>query len=922
MPRSIAVHRDRLASVYRALEAKGFVTQGDLAFHLGIARSTVNNFFTGKKISIRKFEEICEALELDARETTQPLIPTTEVTVKSTPQNTISPSNTPRWLERPVALAELLEALQSQVRLVVLSGITGVGKTVLATQAIAKMNDGKIRRELTFDDGQMGGAFGVGGALLLRTLGEEPSLEDQKDPENLFAHIVATLRSCPFRLQVDSVERLLQGNEEKGWSEFVDPFWLRLWLQVLREPEFASQVVLTTQALPESLQDGASACPYFCSQVVEGLTGTEQLELFEREGLVETDGEYLQRLGRLMDGHVMMLSVEAAKLKDCLARGGSIAQYWQQTGLDRLEAKEPLPLTGQQWRSRLRWRVQSAIASLPATAQALLCRSSVYQRPVPPQFWVALVPEVPATTVNRVLELLLSRQLAQEAWEPEAWLGQERVLPLRQHNLIRSVAYEQLRGNEEVWRLAEQGAAQQWLKGYEPRSGIEKLETLRGYLEAFDHYCTAEDWDAARTVFLTPLDTPTRDKFYWQLGVWGQYQEQLYLAKTLLSQLDKKTDGTCFNTLGVAYDSLGKYQQAIDFHKQHLEIAQEIGDRQGEGIALGNLGIAYKNLGEYQRAIDFYKQHLEIAQEIGDRQEEGNALSALGLAYNSLGQYQQAIDFHKQHLEIAQEIGDRQGEDNALSALGLVYNSLSEYWRVIDFDDQALTIFREIGDRKAEGNALCHLGIAYKNLGEYQQAIDFHKQHLEIAQEIGDRQGEGIALGNLGIAYKNLGEYQRAINFNKQYLRVAQEIGNRRGEGNSLCNLGITYNKLGQYQRAIDLHEKHLKIAKEIGDRRGEGKAFGNIGNAQVNLGQYDAAIENLKASLTIFQEIKAPDGEAQALEFLAELYYKTNRLNEACDCSTAALALAQRLGIPLAAECEDLKLKIEVAKSKIESKK
>ncbi|WP_204150468.1 tetratricopeptide repeat protein, partial [Leptolyngbya sp. CCY15150] len=68
--------------------------------------------------------------------------------------------------------------------------------------------------------------------------------------------------------------------------------------------------------------------------------------------------------------------------------------------------------------------------------------------------------------------------------------------------------------------------------------------------------------------------------------------------------------------------------------------AREIGDRQGEGNTLGNLGIAYNSLGQYERAIEFHQQYLTIAREIGDRQGEGNTLGNLGIAYNSLGQYE------------------------------------------------------------------------------------------------------------------------------------------------------------------------------------------------------------------------------------------------------------------------------------------
>ena len=43
----------------------------------------------------------------------------------------------------------------------------------------------------------------------------------------------------------------------------------------------------------------------------------------------------------------------------------------------------------------------------------------------------------------------------------------------------------------------------------------------------------------------------------------------------------------CMNgNLGNAYDSLGDYQKAIDFHSQHNDLAQAIGDKKGIAIAI------------------------------------------------------------------------------------------------------------------------------------------------------------------------------------------------------------------------------------------------------------------------------------------------------------------------------------------------
>ena len=121
-------------------------------------------------------------------------------------------------------------------------------------------------------------------------------------------------------------------------------------------------------------------------------------------------------------------------------------------------------------------------------------------------------------------------------------------------------------------------------------------------------------------------------------------------------------EGDSLGNLGIAYDSLGEYRKAIEYHGQYLAISREIGNRSGEGNSLGNLGIAYDSLGEYRKAIEYHEQSLAISREIGNRSVEGNSLGNLGSAYDSLGEYRKAIEYHEQSLAISREIGDRSGE--------------------------------------------------------------------------------------------------------------------------------------------------------------------------------------------------------------------------------------------------------------------
>ena len=80
----------------------------------------------------------------------------------------------------------------------------------------------------------------------------------------------------------------------------------------------------------------------------------------------------------------------------------------------------------------------------------------------------------------------------------------------------------------------------------------------------------------------------------------------------------KALEEISYGNLGNAYQSLGDFKTAIDYHERDLKIAKEVGDKAGEGRAYGNLGIAYRSLGDFKTAIDYHEHDLKIAREVGD----------------------------------------------------------------------------------------------------------------------------------------------------------------------------------------------------------------------------------------------------------------------------------------------------------------
>lgn len=448
----------------------------DLAF---TTIPTLKRFRKGERIEQDAFVEICKAVGIEDWEEIadfSQLLEDSEFEVSISVPHIFNKSF---WVER--SDTEALISVLQQCRIFALTGITGIGKTVLAERLVAEVSDRK-RCRLNLDDSGITPDFASSGAALLRSLGEEPTLEDQKDSKNLLAHLLKLLRTKPYLVQIESLERLLKGNDREGWSKFHDACWRELFQQILTGGDCRSQLILTTQDLPGELEEVGSRYERLWHCVaIQGLSEAEQLQLFEKRGIAidATTTDYLKRIGKIYEGHPLVLRVIAEDLKAC---NGNVADYWQKCNFAELEANRPIKFSRRKLQLQVEQRVKESLEQLPQDALQLLCRSTVYRRPVPEQFWLALLPECNEAQQQAALNLLKSRALAEEDWTPGTWLGVDGSIPLRQHNLIRHIAYDLLKADTPTWETAERQAAHLWLTAYEPPDNAPNLEIVRGYL--------------------------------------------------------------------------------------------------------------------------------------------------------------------------------------------------------------------------------------------------------------------------------------------------------------------------------------------------------------------------------------------------------------------------------------------------------
>jgi nucleoside phosphorylase len=373
------------------------------------------------------------------------------------------------WVGRESLIQDLSPRIRSSCRLLILVGITGIGKTALGERLAVELSDwfeedwSKFHEE-NFDDEQQSNDFASVAARWLEKWGELITPEDRKDTQRLLYRLVRHLKENRYLVQLDSLENILQGNEEEGWSDFKDEWWVRFFESLLAADSCESCIILTSQDLPGQIEQvGTRYQNFWYCQLLSGLEEPERLALFAKTGLevsTESTGRaYLERIGGAYEGHPLALRVIAGEIRNQPFNGNLVA-YWNRYGNEIEEVEKAIEEAKKgisaskddqyqldRYTTKLRRHVRSRLEKTFTRlnkevhdAYLLLCEASVYRCPVPEDFWLSHLEDWDRDEKQQriALQALRDRYLVEGVVESDQSL-------LRQHNLIRSVSLEHLK---------------------------------------------------------------------------------------------------------------------------------------------------------------------------------------------------------------------------------------------------------------------------------------------------------------------------------------------------------------------------------------------------------------------------------------------------------------------------------------------
>lgn len=326
---SVAASKRGLDKIDLARKKKG-LTKIALCELANTSPETLKRLWRGKAIQQDIFENLCQVLGIDDWEELVDSNPTQEPAVCM--EFYVYDE---KWVGREKLISELAEKLSSGVcRILLLVGITGIGKTALAEKLVEELRGGWLESRENFEKQEQALDFASTALKWLETWGENIP-QEQRQPQQLLQRLLKRLCKNRHLILMDSLEYLLEGNEEDSWGDFSDNYWSKFFVSLLQESSCQSRLILTSQDLPTQFE--AAECDRYknlwCYQLLRGLEPSEQMELFQKAGLntaIEPSVSLLKTIGDVYDGHPLTLRVIAGEIKESYAQ--SIQAYWKING--------------------------------------------------------------------------------------------------------------------------------------------------------------------------------------------------------------------------------------------------------------------------------------------------------------------------------------------------------------------------------------------------------------------------------------------------------------------------------------------------------------------------------------------------------------------------------------------------------------
>ncbi len=423
------------------------------------------------------------------------------------------------------------------------------------------------------------------------------------------------------------------------------------------------------------------------------------------------------------------------------------------------------------------------------------------------------------------------------------------------------------------------------------------------------------DLETARAVYqeirdeLTALNDPSVNGSmavtYHQLGMVAQEQRRFDDAIAFYNQAlqiyedagDFYSAARDYHNLGVVAQEQRQFDDAIAFYNQALQIYEDAGDFYSAARDYHNLGAVAREQRRFDDAIAFYNQALQIYEDAGDFYSAASDYHNLGIVAQYQRRFDDAIAFYNQALQIYEDAGDFYRAARDYHTLGMVAQEQRRFDDAIAFYNKALQIYEDAGDFYRAARDYHQLGMVAQEQRRFDDAIAFYNKSLQIYEDAGDFYSAARDYHSLGMIAQEQRRFDDAIDFSQKSLQIFEDAGDFYSAASDYNQLGIVAYEQRRFDDAIAFYHKALQIYEDAGDFYSAARDYHELGIVAYEQRRFDDAIAFYQKALQIFEDAGNFYNAAIEYHHLGIVAYEQRRFDDAIAFYNKALQIFEDAG-------------------------
>jgi DNA-binding SARP family transcriptional activator len=324
-------------------------------------------------------------------------------------------------------------------------------------------------------------------------------------------------------------------------------------------------------------------------------------------------------------------------------------------------------------------------------------------------------------------------------------------------------------------------------------------------------------------------------------------------------------------TLACSLIRSDRLDEAIDHARDAADFARRADWPSGAASAEGNLAVACYYRGRMREGLEHAYAALHAFREIGEDRAECTNLHYLGLFHYLLGELDTGIDYLERALKIAAARGD-----DPLAALLLTHMTENQIHRgrldlAADHLEKAAELQRAAVNIDKSSDMLrttARLRLAQGRIGE---ALELAEQVVEDRTDDADHRNRAAGVATLAAARDAAGDHAGALVLYDRVLAMTEHEATVFHRVEAMVHRSGAMLRAGDAARAETAALEALQTARRGGYRFLEGRALNVLADIGLEAGRLPAAADHAHRARLIHQETGHRPGEAVSLRILGD---------------------------------------------------